>query len=124
MHFSYLISYRYEKPSQNPSVSEFKNGKAKNTVTETNGICKLASSPPRVSAVVKDSMGGKITVDLYHPIKVELSKIGMRITENRVERICNYLILNHTPFEMVLDEHSRWEFVSFDIRKIIDRRDS
>ncbi len=123
MHFNCLISYRYEKSIPGPAVSGFKNGKApKNAVAGMNGTYRLASTPPRVIATVKDNTGCKINVDLYHAIKAELSKIGMRISKNRVEIICDYLIKDHTPFEMVLDEHNKWFFIDFDIRKIIDKR--
>lgn len=124
MHFNCLVSYRYEKSSPGPAVSGFKNGKApKNAAAGMNGTYKLFSSPPRVPAIVKDNTGCKINVNLYYAIKTELERIGKIVTEKRVKKICDFLVEDHLPFEMELDEHSRWLFKDIDAAQIINERE-
>ncbi len=119
-----LVSYSYQKSIPGPAVSGFKNGETppKNAVAGMNGTYKLASTPPKVFAVVRDRFDCPININLYYAIKKELDEIGMRVSEKRVNKICEFLMNNHLPFEIVLDGHNHWIFRDFNLRNIIDKR--
>ncbi|MBQ6510757.1 hypothetical protein IJI94_02205 [Candidatus Saccharibacteria bacterium] len=118
-----IVSFSYRKSIPGHCIQGIKGGKIpRNAVAGMNGTVVLSSTPPSVHAIVKNKFGCLSDIDLYPAIKAELSRLDLRVTEKKVEKICGYLKDNEILFNITVRGH-KWYFEDIDIAQIVNDRE-